>query len=39
MVVGVQSATVSWFYVRPTSERWFLKVIQVIMKHDPFDAM
>ena len=25
--------------VRPTSKSWFLKSIQVTMKHDPFDAM
>jgi hypothetical protein len=30
---------VPWFYVRPTSERWFLKRVQVTMKHDPCDAM
>ena len=23
----------------PTSKRWFLKIIQVTMRHDPFDAM
>ena len=27
------------FYVRPTSKRQFLKLVQVTMKHDPFDAM
>ena len=32
-VVSVRSATVSWFCVRPTSKRWFLKIIQVTMKH------
>ena len=39
MVVSVWSATVSEFCVRPTSKRWFLKIIQLIMKHDPLDAM
>ena len=39
MVVSIHSAMVSWFYVRPTSKRWFLKIVQVTMKHDPFDAM
>ena len=38
-VVGVWSAMVSRFGVRPTSKRWFLKIGQVTMKHDPFDAM
>jgi hypothetical protein len=39
-VVSVQSAMVSqWFCVWPTSKRWFLKTVQVTMKHDPFDAM
>jgi hypothetical protein len=37
-VVSVQSAIVSQFNVRPTSKRWFLKIVQVTMKHDPFDA-
>ena len=36
---SVRSARASWFYVRPTSKRWFLKTVQVTMKHDPFDAM
>ena len=39
MVVNVRSAMVSRFCVRPTSKRWFLKVVQVTMKQDPFDAM
>jgi hypothetical protein len=39
MVVSVRSAMVFWFGVKPTSERWFLKVLQVTMKHDPVDAM
>jgi hypothetical protein len=39
MVVSVQSAMVSQFCVRPTSQRWFLNIVQVAMKHDPFDAM
>jgi hypothetical protein len=30
---------VSRFYVRPTSKRWFFKIVQMTMKHDPFDAM
>ena len=37
MVVSVQSAMVFGFRVRPTSKRWFLKTIQVTMKHDPFN--
>ena len=36
--VNVQSAMVSWFCVRRTSKRWFLKIVQVAMKHDPFNA-
>jgi hypothetical protein len=24
---------------RPTSKRWFMKIFQVTMKQDPFDAM
>ena len=39
MGVSVRSAMVSRFCVKPTSKRWFLKVVQVTMKHDPFDAM
>jgi hypothetical protein len=40
MVVIIQSVVVSqWFCVRPTSKRWFLKIIQVTMKHDPFHVM
>jgi hypothetical protein len=39
MVVIVRSAMVSQFCVRPTSKRWFLKRVQVTMKHDPFNAM
>jgi hypothetical protein len=39
MVVSVRSAMVSQFCVRPTSERWFLKIVQVTMKHDTLDAM
>ena len=30
---------VSWFRVKPTSKRWFLKIVEVTTKHDPFDAM
>ena len=26
------------FHGRPISKRWFLKIVQVTMKHDPFDA-
>jgi hypothetical protein len=29
---------VSRFCVRSTSKRWFLKIVQVTMKHDPFDV-
>ena len=25
--------------VRPTSERWCLKIVQVTIEHDQFDAM
>ena len=39
MVVNVWSAIVSRFCVRPTSKRWYLKMLQVIMKHDPLEAM
>ena len=35
--MSVRSAMVTRICVRPTSKRWFLKIIQVIMKHDPFD--
>jgi hypothetical protein len=38
-VVSIRGAMVSWFCGRPTSKRWFLKIVQVTMKHDPFDAM
>ena len=37
-VVSVQSAMVSRFGVRSTYKRRFLKLVQVTMKHDPFDA-
>jgi hypothetical protein len=33
---------VPWFSryrVWPTSKRWFLKIVQMTMKHDPFNAM
>ena len=33
-VVNIQSAMVFRFCMRPTTKRWFLKVVQVIMKHD-----
>ena len=39
MVVSVRSAMVSLFCVNLTSKRWFLKIVQVAVKHDPFDAM
>ena len=39
MVVSIWSAMVSQFRVRPTSKRWFLKIIQVTMKHDPLDVV
>ena len=38
-VVSVRSAVVSWFGVKPTSKRWFLKIVKVTMKRDLFDAM
>ena len=38
-VVRFRSAMVSGFCVRPTSTWWFLMIVQVTMKHDPFDAM
>ena len=37
--VRVKSATLSQFCVRPTSKRWFLKIVQVTMKHDSFYVM
>jgi hypothetical protein len=39
MVMRVQSVMVYRFGVRPTSKRWFLRIVQVTMKHDPFDVM
>ena len=39
MVVSIQSAMVCQFCVRPTSKRWFLQIVQVTMKHGPFDTM
>jgi hypothetical protein len=34
---------VPWFLgfarIRPTFKRWFLRIVQVTVKHDPFDAM
>ena len=39
MVVGVWSAMVFRFFVRATSKRRVLKIVQVTMKHDPLDAM
>ena len=38
-IVRFQSAMVFQFRVRPTSRGWFLKTVQVTMKHDPLDAM
>ena len=38
-VVSLWSVMVSRFCDRSTSKRWFLKVVQVTVKHDPFDAM
>ena len=37
--MSVWSAMVSWFGVRPTSKKWFLKIVQVTVERDPFDAM
>ena len=37
-VVSIQSAMISRFCIRPTSKKWFLKIIQVTMKNDPFNA-
>ena len=34
-----RSAMLSWFCVKLTSKRWFLEIVQVTTKHDPFDAM
>ena len=39
IVVRFRSAMVTRFCDRPTSKRWFLKIVQVTVKHDPFDAM
>ena len=39
IVVSVRSAMVSWFCVRSTFKRWFWKMNQMTMKHDPCDAM
>ena len=39
MVVSVRSAMVSPVCVRPTSERGIFKLVQVTIKHDPFNAM
>ena len=39
MIVRFMSAMVSRFCVRPSSKKQVLKIIQVTMKHDPFDAM
>ena len=37
--MNIWSAMVSRFCVRPISKRWFLIIVQVTLKHDPFDAM
>ena len=39
MVMSVQSAMVSQFCIRPTTKEWFLRIVQAIMKHDPFDVV
>ena len=39
IIVSVHNTMVIQFSVRPTSKKWFLKIVQVTMKHDPFDAM
>jgi hypothetical protein len=36
-VVNVWSAMVSRFCIRPTSKKWFLKIVQLTMKHDPIN--
>jgi hypothetical protein len=38
MVVNIWNAMISWFRVRPTSKRWFLRIVEVTMKHDPFEC-
>jgi hypothetical protein len=38
-VVSVRSAVVSRFCVKHASQKWFLKMIRVTMKHDLIDAM
>jgi hypothetical protein len=37
MMVNIQSAIVSQSCVRPTSKRWFSKLVQVTIKRDQFD--
>jgi hypothetical protein len=37
--VSIQSAVVSRFCVKLTSKMWFLEIVQVTLKHNPFDAM
>ena len=39
MAVSFQSAMVSRFCIRPTSQRWILKIIQMTMNYDLFDVM
>ena len=38
MVVSIWSAMVSRFCVKLTFKRWFLIIVQVTMKHNPFEA-
>jgi hypothetical protein len=38
-VVSVRSVVIVRFCVRPTSERWLLKIVCVTVKRDPFDAL
>ena len=39
MVMSIWSAMVYRFCVKPTSKRWFVKIVHVTMIHDPFDVM
>ena len=39
MVVRFHGAMVSWFCVKPASKWQFLKIVQVTIQHDMFDAM
>ena len=38
-VVRFRSVMVSWFCVKHTSKRWFLKIVHVTMKHGPFETL